>query len=367
MRLRRTAAVLTAALLLTPAPAAFSEVPTVKVYVANSGRDIDGNTGPHNIAIFSVRADGGLTPFGDPVPTGLGARSLEFRPDGRFAYLVALAENAVYAYTRTGDGGLVPLTRVGTGGDSPFGLAVAPDGRSLYTANIGDDTVSAFTIGAGGVPTLVQTVPTGQEGARNAIVSRDGRFLFVSHGFPDNPGPDALVVFPIVDGKLGRPRPPVPIGGGGTGMALTPNGRFLYIACSGTNEVVGFRVGHDGVLTPVPGASFPAPRTPEGVAITPDGGRLFVTSVASQPVPNPAEAGVWTFTIGDDGELTRKGQRVDSGFGPGIATPDGKHLFTSDFFGNTVTAFDISTGRPRPVAQQPSGGLAPAFDALATR
>jgi len=344
------------------------------VYVANSGRDFNGNAGDHNVAIFSVRADGGLTPFGDPVPTGMGARSLKFRSDGRFAYVVAFEENRVYSYAVGQHGGLTALSRTDVGDVQPFGLAVAPNGRSLYTANIGGDdevgTISAFRIDHHGVPMLIgKAVPTGFPDARNVIVSRDGKFLFVSHGFPDDPEPDSLVTFPILSsGGLGHPLPAIEVGGGGTGMVFTPDGRFLYIACSGTNNVFGFRYSSSGTLTPVSGSPVDAPRTPEGLSIS--GGRLYVTSVASQPVSNPTQAGVWTFTIGANGALTAVGPRVGSFLGPGIATTK-DHLYTGDFFAHpaTVSAFDITSGPPRELADSPypSRGLGPGFDAVAVR
>ncbi|MEU7219060.1 lactonase family protein [Nocardia iowensis] len=356
----------------SPAPAsAAGATEADKVYVANSGRDFDGEVGPHNIAIFTVRADGGLTPFGDPVPTGMGARSLEFSPNGRFAYLAAIEENAVYSYAVDRAGGLTGFSPVRTGGRSPFGLAVAPDGRSLYTANIGSGTVATFRVRESGVPVLAGTTATEQPNPRNVLVSRDGQFLFVSHGLPNSAGPDALVLFPILPGgTLDRPRPSVAIGGGGTGMARTPDGRFLYIACSGTNDVYAFHVGRNGALNPVPGQPFPAPRTPEGVTVTPDGTRLYVTSVASQPEPNPTEAGVWTFAISDDGALDPLGPRIGPGLGPGVvAAADGERLYTGNFFGNTVSAFTIATGPPEEIADSPysSRGTAPGFDAVAIR
>jgi DNA-binding beta-propeller fold protein YncE len=246
----------------------------------------------------------------------------------------------------------------------------------LYTANIDDATVSAFRIGGNGVPTLVGTTGTGQTDVRNVIVTRDGRFLIVSHGRPFLPGPNALVVFPILPGgALGDPLPPVLAGGSGSGMAITPDGRFLYVACASTNDVFGFRIGHDGVLIPVPGGSFPAPRTPEGVTITPDGRRLYVASVASRPESNPDEAGVWTFTIDTDGSLTAQGPRAGTRLGPAITTADGKHLYTGNAFDttadgeNTVSAFDITHGRPVEIAGSPypSQGLGPSVDGVVVR
>lgn len=370
MRLWGTIAVLATTLTLAPPPAA-ADLLGYKVYVVN-GDD------RANIAIFSARADGGLVPFGDPVPTGVGAQSLEFSPNGRFAYLVSSDENEnlVHAYSRSADGDLVPLARAQVGGTFPFGLAVAPDGKALYTANIDDSTVSTFRIGADGVPKPAGTVSTGQTDARNVIVSRDGGFLFVSHGRPFDPGPDTIVTFPILPaGTLGKPLPPVPTGGSGSGMAITPDGRFLYVACASTDDVFGFRIGRGGSLTPVPGGSFPAPRTPEGVTITPDGTHLYVASVATRPEPDPDEAGVWTFTINRDGSLTTQGPRTGTRLGPAVTTADGKHLYTGDGFNsvkdgeNTVSAFDITRGRPVEIAGSPfpSRGLGPSVDGVAVR
>lgn len=342
------------------------------VYVTNTGQGFGGPPGPHNVSIYTVGANGALNPLGDPVPTGVSARGIVFRPDGRNAYVVARDDNAVHAYTVTGDGGLVPLGKpVKTRGKAPFGIAMAPDGRTLYTANQDSGTVSVFAVQPYGTLALRgEPVRTGFSETRNVAVSPDGRFLFASHGAPGDQVPDVIVTFDIrPDGTLGRAHPPVTAGAVGAGMGISPDGRFLYIACQETHDVHGFRIGADGSLSPVPGSPFAAPKTAEGVAMAPDGSHLYVASVATLPEHSPEDDGVWTFAIGDDGALTQVGPRVEAGTGPvGITTtPDGRWLYASNFFSNNVSGFAISSGLLREVAGSPfpSRGKAPAFDAVA--
>jgi 6-phosphogluconolactonase (cycloisomerase 2 family) len=369
-----TSSALTSSVVASASTAEQEKVRVRMAYVVNSGRDFNGNLGPRNISIFTVDPAGALTPFGDPVDTGLGARSITFRPDGRFAYVVAIEENVVYSYTVSDLGTLSPLGEpVSTGGQSPFGMTVAPNGRALYAANLVSGTVSVFTVDQNGVPALVGTVSTGQPNPRNVAVSPNGRFLFVGHGVPTDTVPDKLITFPInSDGTLGAAKPPVDTGGAGQGMGITPDGRFLYISCAGTNDVHGFRIGTYGDLVPVPKSPSPAPQTPENVAMAPDGRHIYVSSVASQPTPSPADDGVWTFAVNkDDGRLTRVGTRTEAGTGPvGMApTPDGKHLYVANFFSDNISIFDIapSSGMLTEIADSPipSRGESPGFNAMA--
>lgn len=344
------------------------------LYVTNSGRGFDGSLGEHPVSTFATDGTGAPAGVGEPVPTGAGARGIVFTPDGRRAYVVALTESAIYPYAVGQRGALTPLgSPVPVGGESPFSIAISPDGRSLFTANQVSGTVSVFSIGQDGRPALRGTpVSTGVLNPRNVAVTPDGRFLFVSHGIPVDTDPDAVVTFPIrPDRTLGPARPPVPAGAAGTGIVISPDGRFCYIAASTSDAVYAFRIGHDGSLVSVPGSPFPAPKTPEGVAITPDGRHLYVTSVATRPVLSPADQGIWTFTIGTDGALTAAGPRLSGVAGPGItSTPDGRRLYVSDFFTDTVFGFDITpitgTLNQIPGTPVPSRGKAPAFEAIGT-
>jgi DNA-binding beta-propeller fold protein YncE len=354
-----------------PAGATGPARPGRVIYVASSGQGADGTISPPNVAAYTIAPGGGLIPLGQPAPVGADPRGLVFTPDGRHAYVANGEDNAVYGFTVAASGELVPLgAPVATGGEFPFSVAMAPDGRSLYTPNLSGGTVSVFAIGRGGILRRIgDPVSTGAENPRNVALTPDGRFLFVSHGTPLDAIPDVLVTFPVrPGGSLGPALPPVPIGAAGTGMAVTPDGRFLYIACSTTDNVYGFAIGPGGRLTAVPGSPFPAPKTPEGVAMAPDGRHLYVTSVATRPVVSPDEAGLWAFTVGADGSLSLASQRDAAGPGPSVAvTPNGRNLYVANLFADTVAGFAIAptTGVPAEVPGSPfAQGATPSLDSI---
>jgi len=340
------------------------------IYVTSRGIAFDLSTGPHVVSRYAIDATGQLVPRGEPVPTVNGARGIVFTPDARLAYVVGAADRAVSVY-RVGAGGeLIPFGEpVPTQGVGSFGIAISPNGRHLYVANLASHNISVFSIGPSGRPVLLgDPVPTGVTNTRNVAVSRDGRFLFVSHGVPPDMNFDVVKTLPInADGSLGAPTFTAPIGITGTGLLLSPDGRFLYVACSATHDVYGFRIGPNGELHPVPNSPFMANNTPEGMAFAPDGRTLFVSDVATEPTLVLDEAGLWTFSVNDDGSLTPARPRLDaSGSGGGAAiTPDGRHLLVTGFFDNDVAAYESATLRQLPGSPRPSMGLAPSLNSVA--
>lgn len=334
------------------------------VYVTNSLSD--------TVAAFTVGPDGSPIPNGAPVPTQpqSGAPGgIVMTPDAHTAYVVERNADEVQAYRVDADGTLSPLSDpVSTGGQTPFGVAVAPDGRTLYTANLDSGTISVFAIGADGTLTLrSDPVPT-TPNPRGLAVTPDGRFLYVGHGVPLTDPTNTLDRFTIgPDGTLSGRSTVAAAGGAGSGMGITPDGHFLYVATT-TDQLFAFRIGEDGHLTAAPGSPYSVADHPEGVAMAPDGSRLFLAS-PSQVRPDTVHA-VSAFTIGKDGALhTVPGSPFEGGAGPvgtGV-TPDGRFLYVSHFDGNELYGFTIgpagaltrTSGSP-----VPSGGQAPAFEAL---
>lgn len=339
------------------------------VYVTNRGIAWFGNRGPHVISSYAVKATGELVKLGEPVASGLGARGIVFTPDARNAYVNAEDEHSIYSYRVGARGELSQLGQpVDTAGEEPFAIAISPDGRHLYVPNQMSHTVAVFAIGPSGVPSLVgEPVVTGAPNPRNVAVSPDGRFLFVSHGIPPDQDPDVLKVFPMRDdGTLGPAVTTVPIGASGNGMVTTPDGKFLYVTCALSHQVFGFRVEPTGELRPVPNSPVIAMQTPEGLAMAPDGHRLTVAAVATQPVLAPENGGIWTFSVGDDGALTAAGDRFEGATGPGVTTtPDGRYLLVGNFLANTVAAFEAVTLRELPGSPEPTMGEAPSFNSTA--
>ncbi|WP_165963907.1 beta-propeller fold lactonase family protein [Actinomadura sp. KC216] len=326
----------------------------------------------NDITTFTLDSAGRPTRIGDRVATGVRPRGFVFTPDGRRAYTANGGDNTVSGYTVSDRGELAPLgAPAPTGGQEPFGIAIAPNGKTLYTANLNSGTVSALSIDANGIPHLIGTpLPTGATEPRTVSASADGRFVFVSHGLPVKGRADELVVFAVDrDGGL-RPTdlPTVPVGSGGNGSDITPDGRFIYIASTGSDVVYGYRIARDRSLSSVPGSPFPTAVFPEDAAVTPDGRHLYVTS------PNhdtTVTRNVTAFSIGKDGSLQPvPGSPFESaGASVGI-TPsrDGRNLYVGNFETHDLTAFDIGkTGVLTQLAGSPfpTGGSNPTFQGVA--
>lgn len=322
----------------------------------------------NEITTFRVLPDGTLSRVGDLIPTGGSvSRGLYFSPDGRNAYTINGNDATVSAFSVGADGQLSRLgPPVPTGGTDAFGLAMAPDGSALYIANFTDSTVATLAISSDGTPHLVgEPVPTGAPNARGVAVSPNGRYVFVSHGTPVEGRNDVLVTFAVRPGhRLEEVGAPMPTGSGGSGVDVTPDGRFVYVTALGSDAVYGFAIGTGGHLTPVPGSPVTVPDLPEEATITPDG-RHYYTGAPSLEVSRPIAG----FTIGPDGSLTPvPGSPFSAGSRPvGInPSPDGRFMYVANFASHDISTYTIDRYGSLHLIQAsaPTGGEGPGFQAI---
>jgi YVTN family beta-propeller protein/VCBS repeat-containing protein len=83
---------------------------------------------------------------------------------------------------------------------------------------------------------------------------------------------------------------PIAVGSNPTGLAASPDGKYLYVANRGDNSVSVIDASTRHVVTAIRvGTAFTCGNQcgPYGLAITPDGTRLYVTDSGSHPVLNP--------------------------------------------------------------------------------
>jgi 6-phosphogluconolactonase (cycloisomerase 2 family) len=107
-----------------------------------------------------------------------------------------------------------------------------------------------------------------------SVASSDGRFLF-------NAGNGLVEVFSIAaqTGQLTAvPGTPVSASGSGGPMAITSDGKFLYVANQTEGTVSVFAVSAVGSLAPVAGAPFPVDILAENIVLSPDGKFLYVAA-----------------------------------------------------------------------------------------
>jgi DNA-binding beta-propeller fold protein YncE len=115
----------------------------------------------------------------------------------------------------------------------------------------------------------------------------------------------------------------------------------------------------------------PAGGRPEGMAISPDGRFLYASSIDANAVS--------AFTIGPDGQLGPLGvfptcenfqEPAACGGVATAVTPDGGTVYALDVFSNQIAAFTVDAAGALvavPGSPAPSGGEGPAFQGLAVR
>lgn len=267
------------------------------------------------------------------------------------------AEGTVSAWRFDPDGALTPLAVRATGGDEPCHLAVTPDGAYLLVANYGSGSVAVHPLDGAGVPgergDLLRHSghgpdPERQEGPHAHMVC------------PGGPRGEVLVVdlgTDTVTGYLpapesGRLRPAgvrleLPPGTGPRHLARHPDGRRAYVAGELDGSVTEVVLGADGGLRA--GARVPASERaghvqPSGIAVSGDGRFLYV-----------ANRGVGTITVFD---LTDVAQRYLTEVETGGEWPRqfalaGTHLYVADERAHQIRVFavDPSTGVPQPCGE----------------
>jgi 6-phosphogluconolactonase (cycloisomerase 2 family) len=332
------------------------------------------NRNSASIAAFTVDPDGRVIPLGAPIATGTAPRGIVLSPDGRAAYVVNSVARTVSAYAVTTAGELTPLgTPFQTGGTlNPFGVAMAPDGRTLYVVshdenvgeNEGEGALLTFALQPDGTPALLSSVGTGTVHPRTLAVTPDGRFLYIGHGDPNFLQPGAVTRFALgADGLPVPLGPPIPMGIGNGTLAVTPDGRFLYVPGEGSGELFGFAIAADGGLTPVPGSPPSQPDKPIGTTVSPDGRFLYTVGLDNDTA--------YAYRIGADGRLALAATHPTGSRPDALATsPDGRLLYVANFGSNNLTVLHLGldgTMAEAAGSPVPTGGEGPAFAAVAVR
>ena len=308
--------------------------------------------------------------------------------------LGAYGTNAVYGYkwdSTTGALSIVDMdpatagTQPASAGTDPISVAAEPDGKHLWAANLSDHSVSAFSVdGATGV--LTRVAANAADGGRDLVLGEvtylaadpKGRCLYaVSQQLPN-----ALYALAIdtATGALTVARQ-VPTAPNAQWIAVDAQARFLLV--EGTNQelvmhpleaATGLPVAGDGGTYATPPSSF-------GVALAPNGGTAYVTSLLAQrvlafhvdtstlaltPLPTADASvspfavavhpsapyvyaagngnGVSSFAIDGTGAATESAHVNETGFGQPIAMdPQGRFLYVGGVPGNgSVAVFTVN-------------------------
>ncbi|MFC0600874.1 lactonase family protein [Streptomyces palmae] len=252
-----------------------------------------------------------------------------------------------------------------TGGDSPTHLSVHPGGRYLLTANYGSGSVAVHPIGADGAlgerTDLVRHQGSGpdperQRGphAHQVLTDPRGRFVLAVDLGTDSVhsyrlDPDRGRLTPVAQARTAP-------GAGPRHLAFHPGGRFAYLVgeLDGTLTVAGYDpvrgrlVLRDSWAT-LPDGVRPEERNyPAGVAVSADGRFVYVS--------NRGHDSVARFAVTDGGARLRLLDTVPCGGSYprylGLS-PSGRLLFTGNQRSGTVGVFRVDPrgGELRPVGE----------------
>ena len=210
-------------------------------------------------------------------------------------------------------------TFLSTANSGPASLSFSPDGQFLLVTEKLTNSIDAFHVQIDGTLAPITVNPSAGAGAFAVLFAPNGTALVVGTGPAGETNASTLSSYSVVaNGTLSSISTSVPtLGAAACWLAVTPNGRFVYAANSGSSTIAGFALSSTGVLTSLPGTlvgTLPTGSTNLDTAISSDGKFLFTL--------NSGTGTVGIFGINQDGTLTNLGDvgglSADDGFN-GIA------------------------------------------------
>ncbi|MBV8631282.1 MAG: beta-propeller fold lactonase family protein [Silvibacterium sp.] len=272
----------------------------------------------------------------------------------------------------------IPSSPYNSGGRNPVALVTSPNEKYLYVANHDDNTIVEFAIGSDAKIYPQHTYNTPGTEPTSMAINSTGTLLFVADTFQPgfsvaNPGPGALVVFPInSDGSLGSPIAngklsywPVennPSSVNVTVPLTSATNDYVYVvntnssAQAGTVSGFSYPVGSGTpTLTPVSGSAcsaetpssgnncFQAGVAPNASASDPTGRFYYVTDGATNQLI--------AYTITQNGVLIplQNGPFKTDVFPDAVTIdPSGTYLFVANYNSNDVSAYQIQQGTGAP-------------------
>jgi YVTN family beta-propeller protein len=202
--------------------------------------------------------------------TATAVSSITLSADGKLLYALNNSDDHLYILDTYGGRAVARLNV----GDHPLSAKLSKDGKTLYVANLGSASVSVVDVSEPERPQLTATLATDPHPNDLALTS-DGR-LFVACGHTNNVISFDLKTherLEVISTALG---PKAPAGSTPNSLALSPDGKRLYVANADNNSVAVIAVeqrGHSTVLGFLPTGWYPT-----FVTTSPDGNRIIVAS-----------------------------------------------------------------------------------------
>ncbi|MDR0422097.1 MAG: lactonase family protein [Proteiniphilum sp.] len=241
------------------------------ITVGRKGRNVHtANYGGGSITSFQAKEDGWLTPavsmtvFKGSGPDSVRQKgphlhSVNYSPDGQYLFAADLGSDRLYRISVNetpfeGQSGLLENSLkefVMPAGTGPRHFDFHPGGRFLYLLGelSGEVIVFDYAFGELTQKQIIAADTVGASGSADIHVSPDGRFLYASNRLKA----DGIAIFSVNpdDGTLTKKGYQL-TGRHPRNFVITPDGKFLLVACRDDNKIEVFRIDAEtGLLTDI--------------------------------------------------------------------------------------------------------------------
>jgi len=205
-----------------------------------------------------------------PLKTATAVSSITLSADGKLLYALNNSDDHLYILEPYSGRAIARLNV----GDHPLSAKLSKDGKTLYVANLGSANVAIVDVSEPERPGVIATLPTDPH-PNDLVVTADSR-LFVSCGHSNNVISFDLKTRERLEVINTALSPKAPAGSTPNSLALSPDGKRLYVANADNNSVAVIDAeqrGKSKVLGFLPTGWYPT-----FVTTSPDGKRIIVAS-----------------------------------------------------------------------------------------
>ncbi|HWA94716.1 MAG TPA: beta-propeller fold lactonase family protein [Terracidiphilus sp.] len=214
------------------------------VYVLNAG-------GNGNVSGFRILGNGHLLAIQNSTRKlsgdNTGPTSLAFSPNGQFLVVTELTTNVIDVYRVLPNGRLSDAVVNPSAGGAPFAALFTPKG--VLTVANASNNISSYKLNWNGSLTIISSqIPTQGAATCWSVILPDGSVVYTS-----NAGTNNLSGFTVAQNGVLTPLSGTVVGTNPAGstnldIALSADGRFLYTLNGGTGTIGFFAVQSDGTL-----------------------------------------------------------------------------------------------------------------------
>lgn len=287
-----------------------------------------------NVSIYSINAsNGALSPIvGLPPSTGVNPSAITVSASGKYAYVTNHDDDTLSVYSIDSNGVLKLITQNSaiTTDASPNVVITTPDDRFIYTLNSDGGSISAFLIDPtnGQLTEIGQSFTTGNSpgsGPYGMAISPDGNFIYNTNTTDNtvttmaiDPATGALTTAIYSASTQNNPY----------SIVISPNGQFAYIgnADVGNTSISIFKINTtSGELSQIQNSPISTPIAVTTLKISPNGQFIY----AGGNYSNNNNIYVYSINSGTGAltELTNSSFNINNATNSISISPNGKYVY----------------------------------------